>query len=89
MANVLRPACVSVLVLTACLVLPACGNKGPLVRALPMVEEAWTDDAPPAEDLPPTTEPTEPDRPAEIAPPPAADPPSDPAPVSGDGDGDG
>ena len=89
MANLLRPACVSVLFLAACLLLAGCGNKGDLVRPPPMVEEALQDDAPPAVDVPPSTEPTEHDPPAEIPPPAAGGPPSDPAttPASGDGDG--
>jgi predicted small lipoprotein YifL len=70
--------------LVACLPLAGCGNKGSLVRP-----PAAADDAPAAAELPPETEPTEADQPAEIAPPPAADPPSDPStgPVSGDGGG--
>lgn len=89
MANLIRPACVSVLLLAACLLLAGCGNKGDLVRPPPMVEEALEDDAPPATEAPPTTEPTVPDQPAEIEPPAAGGPPTDPAttPVSGDGDG--
>ena len=89
MAKIIRPACVSLLFLAACLLLAGCGNKGDLVRPPPMVEEALEDDAPPAQEPPPTTEPTVPDQPPEIEPPAAGDPPSDPVttPVSGDGDG--
>ena len=76
----------TVATLLACgLLLAGCGNKGSLL--LPV--EPVADDAPPADELPPSTDPGGRVRLAGIEPPQAADPPSDPstAPTSGDGDG--
>ena len=56
MAKIIRPACVSLLFLAACLLLAGCGNKGDLVRPPPMVEEALEDDAPPAQEPPPVAD---------------------------------
>lgn len=56
-----------------CLVLAACGNKGSLV--LPASAPAY-EQPPPADVLPPESDPTEAGEPVEIPPPPAADPPA-------------